>query len=150
MASNASPAPPEWVLVAPVRNVQLTLVTDHELRLGRLTLVTLPRLKRCRRRLGLPHRIADLKKSGALANFFDSRRVYAVARSRGTASDAAKEFERLATEGLTLLTLSQLGISRRRHAALPSLGQASNQAARYCSNTIYGRQRGTIDLVEDW
>lgn len=48
-------------------------------------------------------------------------------RITGTASDASKKFKKKVTEQLNLLALSQLGVSRRRHNAYPTISAGSTR-----------------------
>jgi hypothetical protein len=153
-----------WVFVAPVRNVLLTNATHNELAIGRLTLVTPDKLRRCRKRFGIPETISHLAKRSHLKELLTESQVLATARVTGSQSDATRAFELLTEEELKLLALSQLGVSRRRHSAHPVIaarasglmyafamvGSTKGATGNTRSSFAWKGKRGELTIDELW
>lgn len=121
-----------WVLLAPVENLTLSSHVDRELRVNRVTFVAAERLPYVRRRLGLPHRVSELRdRSEALDRyFFDSTSTFAVMRLTGVLGDLESTFLQTVREEIAILGASWLGFRRARHAALPSFSSERPKGTR--------------------
>jgi hypothetical protein len=114
-----------WVFIVPISNLVLTKDTDYEFRVDRVTFVDSSKLPRIRKRLGFPYTIKNFKKRWpeALDRFFGHSRTFATMRLKGAGSEMKEKFLSHVRDELSLLTLSQLGYSRRRHQAVPCLSE---------------------------
>ena len=70
-----------WVYILPVSGMALTAAVHEEYQVDRVTFVTVRRLARVRRRLGLPKRLSEMRSLHTLAAFLgDPLQVVAVVR----------------------------------------------------------------------
>lgn len=114
-----------WVFIVPVSNLVLTKDTDYEFKVDRITFVDSSKLPRIRKRLGFPFTISEFKKRwpDVLDRFFGHSRTFATMRLTGIGSEIEEVFLSHVRDELSLLTLSQLGYSRRKHQATPCVSE---------------------------
>lgn len=110
-----------WIFITPIGNLALTEAVNREFQIKRVLFVDKNKLPRIRKRLGLNKPVSELKKSVQYADFFDLAETFAVVYHNGKAGEARGECFRLVREELSILSLSQLGYSKRRHLGHPSL-----------------------------
>ena len=109
-----------WLFITPIANVILTDAVDNEFTVGRVLFIHKDKLPRIRRRLGLRKSLAETKASfhsRAFRDFFDLSNTFAVVTQRGKPGHVESTAYRLVSDALSLLSLSQLGYSRRRSSA---------------------------------
>ncbi len=114
--------PATWVAVVPVTRLILTEAVQREYRVERVLFVEKAKLPRIRLRLGMPHRISEIKKrfpSGQ--SFWTSSDTFAVVRHSGRPEDLKNEVIRIVRDELSLLALSQLGYTKRRYSSYPAV-----------------------------
>lgn len=102
-----------WLFVVPVSGLILTPSVNQEITIDQITFVSGSRLPRVRKRLGFPETIGNLRKKFSF-DFFDKKSTFAVANLGGIGTDKEQDFLKLARQELAILSLSQLGYSRRR------------------------------------
>ena len=126
-----------WLYMVPITGLELTQAVDEEYRVDRVTFVTVRRLVRVRRRLGLPDRVSAIKSRCSWVAFLDKpEQVVAVVRHSGRPKDLDSRIRRTVAEELELLSLSQLGYVKRRSNALPSAVGAHHTSSQHlCLNT---------------
>jgi len=110
--------PGKWIFIVPVSGVILTDDVNNEFWIKRVLLVAQKKLPRIRRRLGIPQRISDLKRSYA-TRFFDSAQTFAVLWHSGRSNELKNKCRRIVKDELSLLAVSQLGYSKRRFGSCP-------------------------------
>ena len=114
-----------WSFIVKVENLELCEAVNFELSIGKVTFVAPSRLPSRRKRLlGDVPRISELRSSNLkpwFAHFFDDADAFAVIRWKGKAAAIQNELERKVSDGLAILSLSQLGFSKRRIGARPSI-----------------------------
>lgn len=109
-----------WVFITPIANVVLTEAVNREFRIGRVLFVHGRKLPHIRRRLGLRSTVSDLKASfpvKSFQEFFGLSDVFAVVIQRGKPDPVESACYKLISDAISLLSLSQLGYSRRRSSA---------------------------------
>ena len=93
----------------------MTEDVDREFRIDRVTFVHRDKLPRVRRRLGLGTPVSEVKKTISRRwNFFESGLAFAMVRESGGPEAVKHRCLRIIRDELSILTLSQLGYSRRR------------------------------------
>jgi hypothetical protein len=114
-----------WVFIAPVSHLVLTDETNLELKVDRVTFVDVSKVPKVRKRLGFPVTIKEFKKRwpDVLEKFFAESTTYATMRLSGYREEQEEVFLNRVREELSLLTLSQLGYSRRTSQSSPCLSQ---------------------------
>jgi hypothetical protein len=114
-----------WVFIAPISYLELTKETNYELRVDRVTFVDLSKIPRIRKRLGFPVTIKEFKNRwpDVIERFFSESKTYATMRLTGVGEEQQEVFLNRVREELSLLTLSQLGYSRRTSQSTPCLSQ---------------------------
>ena len=110
-----------WVYVVPVSGLALTSAVHEEYTVGRVTFLTVRKLSRVRRRMGLPLRVSGMRRRGHWEQLQDGGQVVAVVRRTGKPKEIDIDVQRLVTESLQILAVSQLGFSRRRRNAFPAI-----------------------------
>lgn len=114
-----------WVFLAPIKRLVLTDAVDNEITIDRITFVGPRKLPRIRSRLGFSKRISQFKsrQSGVLKHLFEGDTVYATARFTGEGKAQLDRFLNQVREELVLLSLTQLGIRKRRNNSFPVLSE---------------------------
>lgn len=118
----------KWVYIAPVSGVVLTNSVNNEFQIKRSLLVSRDKLPYIRRRLGIQNRISEYAKEELYRDFFSLGKTFAVTWLSGTPEIVRKECRRIINDELSILSLSQLGFSKRRYGAYPVL-QLENHIA---------------------
>jgi len=112
-----------WIFITPIDGLELTKDIKEEIRINRVTFVSKDKLPRIRKRLGIPTPISDLYKpipgkdkgfKQQTKDFFSSSKSFAVLMYKGKPKEKEKECIRLVRDELNILSLSQLGWSKRR------------------------------------
>jgi len=137
-----------WVYILPVSGMALTAAVHEEYQVDRVTFVTVRRLARVRRRLGLPKRLSEMRSLHTLAAFLgDPLQVVAVVRHQGKPSDLDARIVRMVTEALQILSVSQLGYAKRRLNAFPAVdGPHRTRQHHLCVNAHSGAAIGSSQL----
>lgn len=111
-----------WLFLAPIDGLTLTEAVNHEFQVCKAHFVDRDKLPRIRRRLGFPQRISELKIFGnGSSDFFESARTFAILTHFGPAKNQRAKCLRSLKDELALLTLSQLGVNKRRFNAYPRI-----------------------------
>lgn len=113
-----------WVFITPIDGLELTKDIGEEIFVNRVTFVSKDKLPRIRKRLGIPAPISELYKiinSGKdkdfkrrTEDFFSSSKSFAVVPYKGKPKEKEHDCIRLVRDELNILSLSQLGWSKRR------------------------------------
>ena len=114
-----------WVFIVPISNLVLTKDTDYEFKVDRITFIDSSKLPRIRKRLGFPFTISEFKKRwpNVLDRFFGNSKTFATMRLTGIGTEMEETFLSHVRDELSLLTLSQLGYSRRKSQATPCVSE---------------------------
>lgn len=113
-----------WVFFMPVRGLDLFEAVNYEYRIDRVTFLRTSKLPHRRRRFGLPSRLAELKERfGTLPRLLEENNTIAIARASGVGREVAADLLERASDELSILSLSQLGYSRRRRNAQPVIAE---------------------------
>ncbi len=150
-----------WVNIVPVMGVNLTKAVNNEITINRVTFIAIDKLSRVRKRFGIRIKISELKSKPIYDTFFSSLgRTVAIVRFNGKPSEITTKSIRLIIEELEILSVSQLGYSKRRFNSHPSIysGAVSN-LSYLCMNTkndsaLLNSQIvckiGNLDLDDRW
>ena len=150
-----------WIYLIPVTGLLLTKAVKNEIKINRVTFISLAKLARVRRRFGIRDRLSIIKKTSIASRFFEnSSPTIAVMRHNGTIANTHTKVLRLVSEELELIAASQLGYSKRRYNSrlsvfsqnYPSLSWLclnSTNKSCYQANSIIG-QIGELALDERW
>jgi len=145
-----------WIYLIPVSGLHLTNVVNEEIAIERVTFITVRKLARVRKRLGLPEPISRLRLRYTMVEFLsDETQVVAVFRHTGKPHEIEAIVRKNVTEALWLFSASQLGFKKRRNSSFPVVGvTTARRFVQLCINTdtsggIYsGRREGKFqDLV---
>lgn len=112
-----------WIFLVPINNLELTNGINFEFTVKKVTFVDARKLPYIRRRLGIPEKISVIRKSKLFDGFFNENKTFATFRLTGTIKDLKEKFFQLTREELTLMSLSQLGFSRRKTIKYLSVSQ---------------------------
>ncbi len=106
-----------WLFLAPVSGLELSEYVNYEYKLDKVTFISSARLAQRRKRLGFSQKISELKNraGGLIKDFFSEEKTYATLRLQGTGEELKEQFLKIVREELAILSLSQLGYSRRRY-----------------------------------
>jgi hypothetical protein len=112
-----------WVFIAPISGLRLTSAVNKEFRVIRVTFVDRAKLPRISKRMGIPFNASDTKKYVTESENFDAAhsQTFAIYRHTGKPENITKICLHAIKDELDILSLSQLGYSRRRINAHPSL-----------------------------
>ncbi len=150
-----------WVYIVPVMGVNLTNAVSNEITINRVTFISTKKLSRVRKRFGIRRKLSELKSKPIYKSFFSRLgRTAAVVRFSGKPSEITTKAVRLIIEELEVLSVSQLGYSKRRFNSHPSIYTGSLSNLSYlCMNTtndyalsshqIVGKV-GDLDLDDRW
>lgn len=150
-----------WVYIVPVMGMNLTKAVNNEITINRVTFITVEKLSRVRKRFGIRVKISELKSKPMYDTFFSNiGRIVAVVRFGGKPSEITTKAIRIIIEELEILSVSQLGYSKRRFNSHPSIYAGSVSNLSYlCMNTkndtallnnqLVGKI-GDLDLDERW
>ena len=150
-----------WVYIVPVRGLTLTDAVNNEITINRVTFISLDKLSRVRKRFGIRKKLSELKRKAVFDSFFSrSDRTVAIVRCCGKPSEVTTKAIRLVVEELEILSVSQLGYSKRRFNSHPSIYMGGIPYASYiCMNvnndsTLLNSQItgkiGDLCLDEQW
>lgn len=123
----------KWIYVVPINNLELTTDINYEFRIDKVTFVDSKRLPYIRKRLGFPQTIGNIKNNKCkfiIDRFFEGVKTFAILRLTGTPDDLEEEAIRRIREELSILSLSQLGFSRRRNNCFPQISQENPSGKR--------------------
>jgi hypothetical protein len=111
----------KWLFLAPISNVVFGNKELSEFRIDRIILFNSKKLPRIRKRIGFPCRLSEYesKHPNTYNNFFRKYDTFASMRLTGQNETTKDKFLSVVREELSLLSLSQLGFSRRRYNASP-------------------------------
>jgi hypothetical protein len=126
----------KWFFIAPIGNLVLNEAVENEFRIDRVLLVAKKKLPRIRKRLGINKRIVELKISTSYTEFFECAEAYAIVNYNGKLADARRECLQLVKDEISILSVSQLGYSKRRSTGyINILGEHLSGRIRYfCLN----------------
>lgn len=109
------------------------------------------RLPHRRIRFGFSKRISEIRKNIHIDNLFEKTKTFAIFRLTGKPKDIEENFFKLTREELSILSLSQLGYSKRKNNSHPSISDEnpigkhsvlfvnSIDSSIYMSNKITGK-----------
>lgn len=120
-----------WLFIAPLENLELTEHVNGELKLCKITLISSKKLPYVRKRLGFKKRISELRDKKNFADQFFKNKTFAVTRLTGEGKTLEKDFVNLVKKELDILSLSQLGYSRRRINSNPNIDFGASKGRRY-------------------
>lgn len=161
MAAKVQDIKGSWVYIVPVIGVHLTKAVNNEVTINRVTFIATKKLSRVRKRFGVRKRISELKSKAIYETFFSSLgSTVAIVRFGGKPSEITANAIRLVNEELDILSVSQLGYSKRRFNSHPSIYSGSVTNLSYlCLNTkndsallnnqIVGKV-GDLELDDRW
>jgi hypothetical protein len=112
-----------WLFIIPIEGLRIRKAVDYEIKIDKVTFVDAKKLPGRRKRLGFPSTVSKIKSnySGLVDKFFDEHNTFATLRLTGKGRDLKKQFIKTVKEEIDILSLSQLGYSRRSHNSKPSL-----------------------------
>ncbi len=111
--------PGEWVVIAPITGIKLTSATNNELRIKNVLIVSKSKLPRIRKRIGLPTRISNIGVNYKI--IFESAESCAITWYSGTPDQVRIKCRKTIRDTLSILSVSQLGYSKRRYGSCPSI-----------------------------
>ncbi|WP_152669455.1 hypothetical protein [Synechococcus sp. GFB01] len=138
--------------------LRLTDAVKEEIVINRVTFISVRKLVRVRKRLGIPEPISHLRSRYSMVEFLNRPdQVVAVLRQTGRPHDIDSTVRRIVTEELFILAASQLGFKKRRYNSYPVIGgTTARRFAHLCINTnlsggiCSGRTAGKLhDLITD-
>ena len=123
-----------WLFLAPIRNLRLFKATNFEFTVDSVTFVDSSRLANRRKRFGFPFPVSEIKKryKGFIDRFFQKEKTFATLRLTGTGKQLKQRFINQINDELAIVSLSQLGYSRRRHNSAPVLSEERKLGKRSC------------------
>lgn len=123
-----------WVFLAPIRNLFISDALDFEIQINKVTFINASKLAKRRKKYGFNSPISTIKKryKGMLDSFFNEEQTFATLRLTGKGRDLKQEFVNRVNDGLSIISLSQLGYSRRRHNACPAISDEKPSGRRRC------------------
>ncbi len=152
-----------WLFLAPVRNLNIGTAVDFEFTVNQVTFVDASRLAKRRKRYGFNYPISEIKKryKGIINRFFHEEKTFATLRLTGKGKDLKQRFINQINDELSIISLSQLGYSRRSHNSSPVLskekilGQRSSLMFNLSADTSYQPNEvvgkiGSLNLDERW
>lgn len=119
-----------WIFCAAVNSLELTDATDYEHTVNRVTFIDSAKLPHRRKRFGFPKAISSYSHP-SLEKLLKSERTLAIVRLQGSGQEARQNLLRLVKDELSVLALSQLGFTRRRRNASPSIGNKKAGLGQY-------------------
>ncbi|MCK4826545.1 hypothetical protein KA005_62965 [bacterium] len=131
-----------WLFLAPIRNLRLHKAVDFEFTVDQVTFIDASKLPKRRKRYGFLHPISEVKKTyrGIIDEFFKGEKTFATLRLSGNGKKIKNKFINRINDELSIISLSQLGYSRRRHNSSPVLSEEKS----------IGRRRSLMfNLTED-
>jgi len=152
-----------WLFLAPIRNLRLHKAVDVEFTVNHVTFVNASNLAKRRKRYGFTQPISEVKKNyrGIIDEFFSQENTFATMRLSGNGKQLKNKFINQINEELSIISLSQLGYSRRRHNSSPVLSEEKKLGRRksimfnltedtsYHPREVVGKI-GPLDLDERW
>ncbi len=152
-----------WLFLAPIRNLLISNAADFEFRVNKVTFFDASRLAQRRKRYGFTRPISKIKKTykGIIDSFFNEEKTFATLRLTGEGKKLKKEFIDQINDELSIISLSQLGYSRRRHNSSPTISQEKIIGHRrslmfnlsvdtsYQPNEVVGKV-GSLNLDSRW
>jgi len=126
-----------WVYIIPVMGLILTDAVSNELTINRVTLISIEKLSKVRKRFGIRKRISELKSNNIYKDFFSGNiNTVAIIRMGGKPSEITNNVIRIVDEELHILSVSQLGYSKRRFNSHPTIYTSSFTSYTFlCMNT---------------
>lgn len=119
LADNSS----DWIFITPISGLELSHDIKEEFIVNRVRFVTREKLPRIRKKLGLPVTLSNLFEINLkndkefkkiVKDFFKSSKTFAVLPYHGIPKEKQKECIRIIKEELNILSLSQVGWSKRK------------------------------------
>lgn len=107
----------KWLFVVPICGLRFFKGVTQEFQINRIIIVSRKRLVFVRKRLGFNESISDLKKKFPHDSMFDNEDNFAIYVAGGSGAKQEKDFLKTVREELKILSLSQLGWSRRKSNA---------------------------------
>lgn len=152
-----------WLFLAPIRNLQICAAVNFECKINQVIFVDASKLYKRRIKYGFAYPISDIKKryKGFVDQFFSEEKTFATLRLTGKGKDLKQRFITQINDALAIISLSQLGYSRRRHNASPALSKGKAIESRsffmlnlsndrsYKSSEITGKFH-TLHLDDYW
>ena len=126
-----------WVYIIPVVGLVLTNSVKNELVINRVSLISIGKLSKVRKKFGIREKISELKKKEIFKKIFaDNSATVAILRMSGKPSEITTNVIRLIVEELNILSVSQLGFSKRRFNSHPTIYSGSiTSYTSLCMNT---------------
>ncbi len=149
-----------WIFVVPVDGLRLSQDLSCEYKIDKVTLVTKSRLERVRKRFMFPVVISNIsKRHPFVARILDSKSgIYAIVIRTGIVDEILDKVLQDIRNELMMLSLSQLGYSRRRlNSQLCILGESPSRSQSYLvvdtksgdvsmsANAVSGYSKLTLD-----
>lgn len=114
----------KWTYIVPISNLELTKTVNNEIRIDKVTFIDSKKLLYVRKRFGLSQTVGKLKRSKYktfINRVLDGVKTYAIIRLTGQPKSLEEEAIRRIREELSILSLSQLGYSKRRFNSYPQI-----------------------------
>lgn len=110
------------IFIAPIYGIELTKSVNNEFQIIRTSLITNEKLRRSRKRFGIPEQISKLHKFDR-ENFFDISETYAIVQHNYTknASNLVNESLKIIQKELSILSLSFLQYKKRGETSTPTV-----------------------------
>ena len=152
-----------WLFLAPIRNLHIGKAVDFEFTVNRVTFIDASKLAKRRKKYGFNSPISEIKKryKGILDRFFQEEKTFAILRLTGNGKDLKQKFIDQINDELSIISLSQLGYSRRSYNTSPVLSKEKILGHRsslmfnlttdtsYQPNEVVGKI-GSLTLDENW
>lgn len=110
-----------WIFIVPIKGLILTEAVNREFLMSKVLFVDHQKLPYIRKRFGIPQRISELKTLKSTKEFFDSAQTFALFPHYGVAIGKRTKCLRVVRDELAILTLSQLGVRKRRFNSHPGI-----------------------------
>lgn len=138
-----------WIYIVPVVGLNLTDAVNNEITINRVTFISAAKLARVRKRFGIRKRLSELRSQKVFDDFFSKLgSTAAIVPFTGKPTNKTTEAIRLVVEELNILSVSQLGYSKRRFNSHPSIYTESAANLSYlCMNKNDGTSLLSYELV---
>lgn len=111
-----------YIYIVPVTGLSLTDSIKNEIKIQRVTFISIKKLSKVRKRFGINKTLSELKKTNHLKSFFNSpEQVVAIIRHSGKPIKNTNIVLRKIIDSLHILSISQLGFSKRRYNSHPTI-----------------------------
>ena len=139
-----------WIFIVPVAGVSIKKSINEEIRINRVLFVSRKKLPRIRKRLKIPvpiNEIINKDKSDFVKSLFKDSSTYAVLIFTGSPSQEFENCKKIIENELNILSLSQLGFSKRKHNSRLSIG---SDLANNISTLTINKDHNEFDYSSSW